>query len=240
MVGKTCENVYNRFKDWLRNNNLNANVTDYAYDLINRATEHLWFRSPNPPSLTMKRATLSISDNQATLPSDCESILEIFADTNSDGQPDRYYYENAIETWDGYWVDASSFDVSTGHSVTLNFYNPADSELTLVYQFAPPVVSDTAHYLFFPEELVFKFGKMMHLSDKGAPPNIYQVAKDEAMDEWSNYISNRANKNIKLAHDVKDSWGNKLYSQSTNLRGTGNLQGPSWPYKNSYHRTGGY
>lgn len=240
MVNKTIENCYNRLKDWMRNNNLNANITDYAYDLINRATEHLWFRSPNPVNLTMKRSTLTISNKQATLPDDCESIISIFADSNSDGQPEREYYENAIETWDGYWVDASGFTAESGHTVTLNFYNPADSSLTLIYQFTPPVYTSTAEYLFFPEELVFRFAKLMHVEDKGAPPAMQEEARKSALDEWSNYISNRANKNIKWSHDIKDSWGYKMYPSGSNMRGTGNIRGAIGPYKNSYHRVGGY
>jgi hypothetical protein len=135
----------------------------------------------------------------AALPSDYGLLIHCYADTDSDGKPDYYYFKDG-ELIDGFKL-VPNFSKSSGHSFSIQFFQSPLEPLYIDYQTAlENFTGEGTEYSFFPKNLLFR--KMQHLRclDKGM------------LDEWK-----------ALSAEFKDELG-RFKSQHQNIAGTVGIQ----------------
>ena len=224
MINVTIDGVYKRLKDWLFVSNLGANVTDYALDLINRANSHLATKPDAPDTLITKKIQLTLVSKSATLPADCIGVVTAYADYDTDGKPDRKYFNRSEEISDGYYI-SSTFSKDTGNVQTITFYQDPGNIVYAEYRAQAPVYAGTLsgttliEYLLFHEELTLRAAQFLIVIDKGLQGDEYQKIKAAYDMEWGNYMTSVVFPNLDSNEIVLDNFGIPYYPQYTNMRG---------------------
>jgi hypothetical protein len=165
MFDDTLEEYANRLELWLGSANVGSKITNLRLHYLNRALEQLQIHRPWEDQIA--ETSLTVTNKQATLPSDMLRILAVGYDNNSDKKAEYYYYSQA-EASKGYTI-IDSFTKAAGHSKVLHLYEGAPFEINLLrYQKRLEKYTDTGtEYLFFPGELLLKTAQLIAVEERG-------------------------------------------------------------------------
>lgn len=163
----TFEDIATSFNSWV-----DSDITDATYvsnlnlEYANRAQESLLSEAVLGWQYLTKTVQLTLSNLVAALPSDYGLLINCYADTDSDGKPDYYYFKDG-ELLEGFKL-VPGFTKSGGHSFSIRFYQSPLEPVYIDYQAAlENFTGEGTEYSFFPKNLLFR--KMQHLRclDKG-------------------------------------------------------------------------
>lgn len=196
----TFEDIATSFNSWVDSDITDATyVSNLVLEYANRAQESLLSEAALGWQYLTKTVQLSLSGLTAALPSDYGLLINCYADTDSDGKPDFYYFKDG-ELLEGFKL-LPNFTKSAGHAFSIQFYQNPLEPLFIDYQTAlEDFTGEGTEYSFFPHNLIFR--KMQHLRclDKGM------------LDEWK-----------ALSTDFKIEM-DKFKSQHQNIAGTIGIQ----------------
>lgn len=224
------EDIAKRFKGWLRTSNTGEFITDLALDYINRAQRSLNAYRPWK-WLLQKRYALVLVDRSVALPSNLTRIVSAYDDSNGDGLPDNFYYENSIRTSDGYYI-TESFSKATGKARTITFYNAPSNTVYLDYL---TTLVDFAgagdEYSFFPGELLLAKAQTLNLEDDGRiGTDEYKMIINRLQSELNDFTQAQV-ENYDMRTEAKDDHGRSVAVESYSLS-NGTDEGVSRRYDN--------
>lgn len=214
-LNDTYSNISNRFNDWLQEIG-GGNVSDVALDTLNRA--QAWLLGYMHWDGIIKRETLTVSSGSATLPTDLIAILEIYTDSDSDGKPDAYYY-NEAGTNDGYYI-TNSFTKAAGQSKTINFYdsNISNSPTVVYLGDLTDFTGSGTEYSYFPGELLLRTAQMLRIEETGLVGAEMTVIINSQQRLLRDYVEMEQNQNAEPRMRVNDMLGNEVILTGTDLR----------------------
>jgi hypothetical protein len=205
------KNVKKRLNDWLKATS--DNVGDLALDLTNRGQAKLWAESDWEPLI--KRATLTVVNKAATLPTDFGKVINIYFDPFGYGKPIGYFNKDGDLIY-GYKI-TTSFAKATGHAQqTITFFWDIQYTPILVYKAVLEALTgsktgDTENeYLFFPENLVTLAAQLVHCTENVFDANEYKLIEREYLKELAKYKSQVQGVNADYRFDIKDDSGNRV------------------------------
>jgi len=207
----TIANAVKRITDFL--NVTGGAITDAPTDYLNRAQQQL--AGERDWDLLVGRQDLTLDANRsATLPADCDVILEVGSDTDGDGKLDDLFYQDG-ENANGYKL-ADTFTLAAGHSVAITFFSTPSNTVTLVYK---KTLTDftydstgaySAQYSFFPEELLVLRAQRIHLEESGLDANQLQAIKDAEDTALRNFTMKNVSNNADAIPRVNDADGKRI------------------------------
>lgn len=226
------DTIVNRLKDTLVFSDTGNNVSNYALDLLNRAQN--WLSMFKQWEFLIKEAELAVgTDRIAQLPTDINTILDIFVDTGGIGVPTIHYYSNSNDPTDLYNL-FDTFDATTGHSWYIRFpvNSPIEGTVYLKYTYNLPTIEAGQLHTFFPSELLFRCAQKLHHEDKGTTGDSIEYTIRAFNELLDSFTRNSQHTNQKMDFSIKDRWGNPLKIGGHTLNGTPQRRYFS-PYQNS-------
>lgn len=149
-------------------NSQGGDISNLDLDYINRAKD--WLCQYRPWDFLVNYATLTVPDSRiCDLPTDLQSILEVYLDVNGDGKPDLWFYANSPEVMQRYKL-IPSYDPATGTTLQIQF--PPNAYLsnnpTLKYIFLVNDYTGTGTEIsFFPPNLLLRTAQKLYVEDRG-------------------------------------------------------------------------
>lgn len=214
-AGDTYANIKKRLSDML--DVAGDSVTDLELDLLNRAQRNLlmvyqW-------DGLVKEATLTLTNDAATLPADCNSIIDVYHDSDSNNKQDFHYYENS--TYDNGYKITNSFAKATGHSRTITFFRTPDYDPKLVYWGDLDDFAGTGtEYSYFPPDLLLQEALYIHASEEGVSGSDLAAIVNRREELIQNYkmSSQFRNRNMKIIQN--DEHGEPIDNDQYSLDGS--------------------
>jgi hypothetical protein len=206
---ETIGTIRNRLTDWLITTGSGGSVTDLPLDLINRA--QAWLVQHSEWQGLVSVATLTVTDRQATLPSNCAKVIRIGADSDGDNKLD-FWYRKGGDYLHGYDVE-NSFDEDTGHSWTLTFYqDPTFTPVKLIYQknLSDYTAEDDGKYSFFPGELLTRCAQKIRIEETGLVNAEVGVIQNAFYEQLTEFKANHQYNNDDGRFILKDDRGNDI------------------------------
>jgi hypothetical protein len=207
----TIANAVKRMADFL--NQTGGEITSAPIDYLNRAQQQL--AASRTWDILVGRFTLTLdTNNAASLPADCDSILLVGSDSDSDGRLDQYYYQDG-KGQNGYKL-TNAFTLAAGHAVTITFFATPANAITLVYKktLSDFTYSETgnysAQYSFFPEESLVLRAQKIHLEESGLDGNLLLSIKEAEDDNFRNFVMQNVSNNADMVPSVNDSDGEEI------------------------------
>lgn len=151
-------------KDFLDNEG--GEVSDLALSTINRAVHRIWQR--RFWTYLTARASLSLDSNdQASVPSDYGRVHSVYYDSDSDGNPDFFFYFNSERT-DRRIIWVNTFTLAAGHTRKIEFAKTPSYTPVIRYQKAlEKFTGAAAEYSYFPASLVIIESQVLHATENG-------------------------------------------------------------------------
>lgn len=190
-------------------------VSNVGLSLINRARNFIW--GYKPWGLFIGETTLTLDSSlEADAPSDFGRVYKITASSDiykpvySYNNPDknyRYTFNNTITTTGGYDINFRFYG-NTSTSVFMKYIKKIDA-----------AVSDNAHYLLFPANLIIAAALWLHASDtqkKPAEVQLYKSALDEHIRDFAQFY-NKVDETQILYQD--DFYGNQILNDDCTMMG---------------------
>jgi hypothetical protein len=211
--GELYANIAKDFKEWLQTSNAGDFVTDFALRFLNLAQQDLNIYRPWK-GLTKKKQTLSLTSKVGTYPTDCAKIVRCFDDSDGDGEPDNFYYENL-----DYYI-SPTFTKAAGFSATITFYSSPSSTAYLDYiLILPDFVADDTGKSFFPASLLLKKAQMLYLEQDGRiGTEEYKMIFNSYNNDIIDFTQNEV-ENLDMRMESKDDHGRKVAVESYSLSG---------------------
>jgi hypothetical protein len=227
-----------RLRDLTVFNGTGWNVQNYDLDLLNRA--QMWLSTYKDWTLLTKRSVLTIgTDRSASLPSDLNSVIAVYADLDGSGIPAVFYTLDDIDVGKRYLFE-NDYTVAGGHVWKIRF--PANAILSgtiyIHYSFrlADYTGSETPEYSFFPPNLLLRCAQKIHIEDKGMTGDSAQFAINAFNEELRKFETNSQLNNV-----VYDTVPHNAYGQPIKINGyqlgRGALPNYQTPYLPSTFRT---
>lgn len=197
----TYAQISARLDDWLESQG--GSVTNLTLDLLNRAQQSL--SQYLPWEYLRKRTTLTVSNKTAALPADLDRINSVYHDSDGDGRPDFFYYNQSTFADNGYKI-TDSFTAASGHSLALSFYAAPTNTPYIDYQAAIANFAGTGtEYSFFPGDMLLLEAQYIHTVEMGLVGNEYTTIVTRREEQLRDY--RQAHHNID--HDqrmVQNDW----------------------------------
>jgi len=206
--------IYNSLNDWL--NVRGGDVSDLALSLINRARQSLW--QEYAWDYLVKKQTLTLVDNTASLPDDFGRIIHVYYSTTNDGVPDWYFSRNDKRLDRGYEIE-STFSIETGTTFQIKFFQTPSHTPILKYVVDLPDCTAQEHYMFFPSQLVYRKAQLEHIQDKPVSANEIQVIQDSFDTELRNFVQAHQYTDNAMEIVQQDSYFNMIDNESYPLNG---------------------
>lgn len=208
--------IYNRLLDWMSDvANTGGNVSNRARDLLNRAQEQL--RIYRAWDGLLKRSQLTVTDKVATLPDDCREIVRVWHDSDSDGKPDFYYYQDSKRPDDGYYI-TDTFAKATGHTRTMTFYAAPSYDPYVEYIHSlDEFTGDGTEYSYFPGELLLATAQLIHVTESGIVGNEYSAIERRQSHLMLDYEQSHQYQNIDPRSVQNDDDGVEIELEDFNL-----------------------
>lgn len=188
-------------------------VTDLALSLINRARYRVW--QYKPWSYFRSSTTLTLdSDLESDLPSDYGRVHRI-TESETTTWP-VYSFDHTDKTKKYTFVNTAS--ISTGITQKIKFHN-SQTSLFMQYIMKIEKVTDDAHYLLFPVDLVIKAAMVEHALDekqKAATVNYLDNALKEAMKDFSQFYHSA---NAQRTPTQRDYYGTEISNDTITMLG---------------------
>lgn len=208
--GDSAATLINRLRDILTYSDTGNHVENYALDLLNRAQS--WISMYRPWDFLKKIASLTIgNDRTATLPSDLNTILQMYIDIEGVGKPSVYLYPDAPDPAERYEI-FDNFSAASGHSwyIQIPSVAPLPGPLFLKYTYNLPAIAAADNYLFYPSELLLRTAQKLHIADKGVTGDSANLALAEFERVMGNFIRNSQYNNHKQDLGVQNKYGNPV------------------------------
>lgn len=212
------EDIAPPLKDWLNNRVSGINVSDVCLSLVNRAQKNIWHL--REWQRLYKDATLTITNNAASLPADFGREIYIGSDLSGSGKED-YIFKREGEIGIGYKI-TGSFSKSSGQTLTITFYEPYETGTSIKLRYVPYLEDFTGsgtEYSYFPANLIILQAQVIRTMEKGDSAELPTLLNlfDRALIDYSNLVQN--NNSYHLLSDVRDRWGYPIQSQRYTLDG---------------------
>jgi len=229
MYSETYETLSKRFKEWVTDrDHTGSYVSDIILDYINRAKEVLCDKAFWED--LMKQSSLTLTNKVASLPSDYAKTYGVFHDSDGDGKPDFFYYNNG-KYENGYRLQRT-FSKAAGSSFTMSFFRDPSYTVTLLYQaLLEDYTGEGTEYLFFPGELMLKQAQILYKEDADDVGGDYDrlvVAFNKLLTEFK---AGHQYSNPDFKMEQNDAQGNVVQNENYNLLDGGN--GDNHSYDNS-------
>lgn len=219
IFNETYSNLANSFNSWCEASPTGGEyVSDLAIEYANRAQDSLVTETPHGWDYLTKWSAMTLGGSsglEASMPADFGMMLQVYADTDSDGKPDYYYYKDG-RLLEGFRF-INSFTKSAGHSFKIQFYQAPLSPLYLMYQVAlTDFTGSGTEYLFFPKNIMLR--KMQHLRclDKGLLNEWDKLSVDYKI-ELDKFKSQHQNNAESIEIQVNDARGREITVPRYNL-----------------------
>lgn len=194
-------------------------TSDLVKFTINRAAQQLWQLRYWDYLLTTSSLSLD-SNNQVSLPSDFGRVYQVYADPDSDGRPDYYFFRNSRDRQYRYTVE-STFDKSTGQAWTMTFAKAPQYSPILKYQkVLEKFTGSGTEYSYFPAQLVILRAKLNHAVDNGLTGGPeYQETRNEYNEFLKEYMAAHQYQNNEMVLEQNDINGREVVNEEYNLDG---------------------
>ena len=229
-------NLYATFKQQL-DDTITGESGDSTVDLVlayfNRAQDFLWQRRPWQELITRVQLTMTTSTT-ASLPAACGRLIRVWYDSDSDGRPDKYFFNNGKYD-DGYYI-TNTFTKAGGHVRTISFYRGPDHTpyieyLRLLERFTGTGSGD--EYSYFPPNLLVKTAQKIHIEESDLVGNEYKAILDAWAEEIRDYEQSHQWLNIDMRMQNNDDAGDPIETEQYNLE-TATSERYNDGYDNSY------
>lgn len=216
----TYTEFQNRIQDWLNAAGTGANISDLPLDLANRA--QMWLTMYKPWSDMIKVTTLTVTDNEASMPSDFARLVSVYYDVDSDGKPEGYYY-NQGRINGGYKL-VDSFTKDSGHSRKIVFFNTLSQTPVLKYQFKlDDFTGSGTEYSFFPGNLLLRTAQRLHIVETGLTDREMLILIDEQKKDLRDYEQAHHYVDAEMRLSINDDNGLEIDTYAVDL--AGNIDG---------------
>lgn len=217
-----------RFANWLEVSTTgNDYIDDLALDYINRALSSLLMEAPRGWNyLTDDRYQLTISGNEADLPSDCGVILRVYDDSTGTGKP-NIYYSNEGDISEGFRIERS-FTKAAGFSADkIVFYSAPSGSVYLSYQKLIPAFTGTGdEYCAFPADILLLEAQRIRCREKGLI-NEWNALKADYDEMLKKFKAKHQNVAAAMNIEINDAYGNPLMLPGIGLNeGSGSPRNP--------------
>lgn len=222
----TLSDVYNRFL--ARTRASVTGISDLPLDYAQRAQETLWLLKEWSPLI--KRVSLTVTDNVATLPSDFGRFIMggVYDDTDADGYPDYFYYLNGDEDRGYTWQNDFS-DNTVAPTLQIKFNNTPSAPY-IAYVAKLPELTGKGSYIFFSKELMFAQMIFDYITDRDkTDPNAYQAASNRLDQAKRQFINAVQYMNNTPYTQIRNASGERVYGDGYDLDG-----GDSQPMHNDH------
>lgn len=228
-LNEPLSKVKARLENWLMYGKQGSRVDDLALDLLNRAKD--WLCEYRAWDHLIKTVALSLSGQSAVLPSDIQSILEVYVDTNGDGKPDFWYYLNHPDVAFRYTIEGT-YNATTGQVLTISFPNNAAIPSAPRMKYASGLSDYTGadgELCYFPPNLLLRCAQKIFVEDKGKTGDSEQLLLNAFWEDLKRYESMVQHSNQALDLTVKNKFGMPIKIYGHQLDGSGDRTGYS-PY----------
>jgi hypothetical protein len=216
LFNQTIQNVYNRLKDLMQDRG-GGTVTDIVLDLLNRGQRRI-VREKQWDYL-IADVVLTLVGAVATLPTDCDEIIEVGHDVDNDGKIDFYYYLNG-RYGTGYKLDVAFNKTSGFTSRTITFFETPMYPAHLRYKKQVPDFTATTDFTVFPENLLLRAAQLERAIDESIDSLQLQALEKAYSDELKAYVNSSLDSNADMRNEINDDFGDHVITQDYALDGT--------------------
>jgi len=219
MFNELIADSMDRFQIWIGNKNVSTTITNLRKHYYNRAQKQLEMEQAWDEQVVQE--TLTLTGNQATIPTNALRVVAVGHDYDGDKKPDWYYF-NQADQGRGYSI-IPNFSKATGRSNTLYLYIGFPYTINAFrYQKALEDFEDSGdEYSFFPTELLFSTAQLIRAKEKNAKPSEYNTILIEQQRLLKNFKSAQY-QNMSFKRSVNSHYGQRIEIDAVDL--TGNMQ----------------